>query len=380
MREPARRSLHPFVAAVAAYGLPTRSSAIRKPLDDIAWIDVLRVFRRERLAALLDRSIAEGAVPATDRQREEAENEAAQGARGVLRVEEILLDVGRALEAERVEFRVLKGAAVARLDEADPSLRQYADVDLLVRGSEIGRAVSILGSLGFHRDLPERRVGYDHRFGKEVSLRSTMGLEIDLHRTLVLGYFGLTLPLVELWRRSTTFELAGTSLAALDHESRFVHACHTAMLGDPRPRLLALRDLAVIAHAHTLDEDRVRELAPTGRGAAVVQAAVRTAVDVLDLAMHDTLPLPAVSGTPVTERLALRAYRAQGGSNTLELLSGALAVRGRDRITYLGSLVRPSPEYRSARRRAGRPREWSTALEELAAAAAGRARRGDHDG
>lgn len=354
---------------VAGHGLP-RTGAIPPPprsLDDHSWRSLMALVQIERLSALLDRAVADGALPATASQAEEAELAAYKSLRSIFRLERSLIKVVTCLDRAGIPFLVLKGPAIARLDEPDPSIRHYVDLDLLVRGETVASALSALAELGYKRDLPQRRPDFDWRFAKEVSLANEMRLEIDLHRTLALGPFGLALDLSAFWESTDLFILGKTTLNALGVEARFIHACLNAMLGDDRPRLVALRDVARIATSHPLRTERLRRLAPPGRGGAVVAVAVETcrtslAVDVGDVAAS----YAAETAASLWERVALRAYRAHGGSNTLELLAGAMGVRGADRIRYLGALLLPDAAYVAARKARGRPREWATGLKEIA--------------
>ncbi|HET7486627.1 MAG TPA: nucleotidyltransferase family protein [Acidimicrobiales bacterium] len=357
------------LVVVAGHGLPgdEHRPPPAAPLDDAQWRALVRLVQIERLLGLLDRAVAAGALPATDEQRADAEEAAAQGLRQVLFLERRLLAAAAALDGAGVPFLVLKGAAVARLDEAHPSLRHYNDVDLLVRGDDVGRAVAALAAIGYGRDLPERRPGYDRRFAKEVSLADDLRTEVDLHRVLALGAFGLAAGPAALWSSTDRLEVGGTALAALDAEGRFAHACVNAMLGDERPRLVALRDVAVISTAHRLRPGRLGSLLPAGRGAAVAGAACAAVTALLGPGTVGAEAAAYAGSVPPSrwERAALRAYRAHGGSNTLELLSGTMALAGMDRLRYLQALVVPGSAYRAARREAGRPREWTTGVREV---------------
>lgn len=374
--EPAVRSA---LVTVAGHGLaaPVGRPPPHVPLGHRHWRSLVRAVRMERLLGLLDRAIADGALPATGEQAADAEAAAAQSLRAVLHLERRLLTVADHLGRDGIAFRVLKGPAVARLDESEPNLRIYADIDILVRPHDLAPAVSSLGGLGYGRDLPERRPGFDQAFAKEIPLADDRRSELDLHRTLALGPFGLCLDLPALWHATEPFALGGAELAALDAEGRFVHACVTAVLGDARPRLVALRDVARISSARALSAERLGQIARPGRGAAVVAAGVALCRATLGAVVGEAAASYAAAVTPSRwERLAMRAYRAQGGSNTLELLSGALGVQGRDRARYVRALVAPDAAYLAARRRAGRPREWSTGLREVAARRRSRAGKG----
>ena len=114
-------------------------------------------------------------------------------------------------------FVVIKGASVARTVYVEPCLRSFGDLDLLVRTADYGRACALLGRLGHERQRPEPRPGFEVRFGKaSVHRHPEDRIEVDLHRTLVLGPFGLWIDPEELLNRRQTFDVAGRSIGRLD--------------------------------------------------------------------------------------------------------------------------------------------------------------------
>jgi hypothetical protein len=125
-----------------------------------------------------------------------------------------LIAVVDLLAAKGVESRILKGSAVAHLDYDHPGLRSFIDLDVLVRAGDIDRAVGVLSSASFRRTLPEPRPGFDRRFDKGMTLISPSGFELDLHRTFVLGPWGLRVNLDQLWDQGQEFRVGGRALRA----------------------------------------------------------------------------------------------------------------------------------------------------------------------
>lgn len=147
-------------------------------------------------------------------------------------------------EADGVEFRVLKGPAVSHLDEPDPALRSFADLDLLIHPRDMDRAISVLTEHGVERRIPQRRPGFDRRFAKGVGMRCSDGIEIDIHRTLCGGALGFRIPLGDLFAEPEVFIVGGEQFGAMRLESRALHAAYHAVLGTTHPPLKTLRDLA----------------------------------------------------------------------------------------------------------------------------------------
>src|SRR5712692_9617205 len=65
-----------------------------------------------------------------------------------------LLRLLSALSAEHVESLVVKGPVLSVQAYGDAGIRQYADVDLLVRHSEIQRATEVMIAAGYEADVP----------------------------------------------------------------------------------------------------------------------------------------------------------------------------------------------------------------------------------
>src|SRR5207253_1468780 len=106
-------------------------------------------------------------------------------------VERGLLEVAPSFEEAAVEFLILKGPALAHTVYPDPAWRYFTDLDVLVAPKDWRRACAVLEALGFKRGQPEPRPGFVERFGGAPSYHRPTGVEVDLHRTLVLGPFGL---------------------------------------------------------------------------------------------------------------------------------------------------------------------------------------------
>lgn len=201
-----------------------------------------------------------------------------------LRLEQRLLDVEERFEkVGGISHRVLKGPSVAHLDEPDPSLRSFADIDLLIEASDMDRSIRVLAEMGAIRRIPERRPGFDRRFVKGVGTTCADGIEIDVHRTLSAGPFGFRLPVARLFAEVETFEVGGRAVPALSARHRLLHACYHAVVGSATPPLRTLRDLAGHLQRPDLTPGAVASEARLWGGEAVLVTAVRECIGAFDL-------------------------------------------------------------------------------------------------
>jgi hypothetical protein len=269
-------------------------------------------------------------------------------------VEQTLVRALDVLRSAGIDALVLKGVALANTVYADPSLRVFGDVDLLVRPTDFASAAALLvATLGASRELPELRPGFDDRFGREILLR-VGPVELDLHRTLVDGPFGLTIPLDDLAANPETFEIGGIVAQRLGNTQRFLHSCLAAVLGDWPPRLAALRDIAELLlggeRVGPLDPDAVVTMARRWRVASAVALAIRTTADQLGPGIeHPLLSWARAHRTGLRDRLFLAAYRGRARGYTSQALSVFVLHGWRNRWDYLRAIVRPSQEYLESR-------------------------------
>lgn len=337
--------------AVGGFGLPG-PEPVEVEIPPNSWPAFLAKAASGRMVGIAVAAAEAGQLRLTDEQAEELLARHREAMMWDLLIERRLLELAEAFEAAGLRPLVLKGPALAHTMYPDPSWRVFGDLDLLVPTSSWRTSLQVLSGLGFERRLPEPRPGFDERFGKAAVHSNGDGVEIDLHRTLVIGPFGLWARPEELFRRSTTFQLGGRTLGRLDDTALLLHACMHASLGWRPPFLWTLRDVAQVAWFGRVDWDELADLARRWRLRAVVAHALRTASETLEV----SLPVeaaPLLSVTPRRrERRALESYvserRGRGGVElaTLQAIPGL-----RSKAAYLRMLLFPGRDFLAARGR-----------------------------
>jgi hypothetical protein len=342
---------------VARFGLPgTDPDPIDVPWE--SWPSFVAALEGQRLTGIALAAAQNGVLVVDQARRNELAERHARAMMLALVVERKLLTLGKSFGEASVDVVALKGPTMAHTIYPDPSWRPFGDLDLLVRTEDWQRATALLRRMGFDRRLPEPRPGFDERFGKAAVHMNGDGVEVDLHRTLVLGPFGLWMDPTELFGRTEVLSLAGREVRRLDDTAMLVHACVHASLGWTPPLIMPLRDVAQAANTGRIDWDAFSDLVRRWRLRAVVRHAFETA----QATLGTTLPAEAIhvaqGRSKRVERKALASYiagrRARGGTaiSTLRALPG---IRGKS--LYIRALVFPSRSFLD-RRASGRGSYW----------------------
>ena len=333
---------------IAAFGLPI-SDASSVPVSDERWPAVGLVLAARSLTGLALAAAEEGWLRISDEATADLVDRHRAQMMQTLSLERILLSVGATFDRRGVPFVVLKGPALAHSLYPDPSWRPFGDLDLLVRTQDWRTACAILAELGFRRELPEPAAGFDERFGKAATHMGPDGQQLDLHRALVLGPFGIWIRPEQLFDEVTTFHLGGRTFQRLTDTALLLHAAVHASLGWAEPLPIPLRDVAQIALTGDLDREHLRALVREWRLAAVLEDSFAAVEQQFGVTLSDQV-IEAQGLRPTKrERRVLAGYRKSRGVGGVPL-SMVTAVPGvRNKVAYVRSLVMPSRDFMVAR-------------------------------
>jgi hypothetical protein len=338
------------IQEIAAFGLTGRDEE-RIEISESEWSVLKSRLAPGRLTGLALAAASSGALELSEADRKELFESHHSAMMWALGLERELVSLVPALEVAGVEAIVLKGSAFAHSIYPDPSWRPFGDLDLIVRTRHWRRACSLLRDLGWIRRLPEPRTGFDERFGKAAVHRNQIGMELDLHRTLVLGPFGLWMSPEDLFEQTVEFSLGGANLLRLNDSAQLLHACAHAALGVSSPMLIALRDVAQIVRRPGIDWMAIRQWTERWRLGAVLAYAFERVAE----AFHIDLPKEAQAFMRGTYRRAeLNALAAYTTPNLRSRGSTAIstirAIHGlRNKAAYVTGLLIPEEEFLRAR-------------------------------
>ncbi|MFN2586702.1 MAG: nucleotidyltransferase family protein [Actinomycetota bacterium] len=163
------------------------------------------------------------------------------------------------LDGAGVGALVLKGPALVERYYADPTLRAYGDIDLLVRPADFGSALGALERAGYA--LTDRNWDFLVRdLRGQVHLTGRDGAVVELHWHLVNGSRQrrtLQMSPEEIWDAAIEARLGDVACLVLAREDEIAHlALHAAMHGCNR--LVWLLDIAAaLDGAQAPDWDRI---------------------------------------------------------------------------------------------------------------------------
>lgn len=343
MPDPQRVSMD--LRAIASAGL--RDEPIRVDAD--RWADVLRGITGHRLTGIASSASETGQLLLDPDQEKELRERHRAVMADALRIEQQLLRLYDAFTTDGIGVVVLKGSAVAHTVYPDPAMRPFGDLDLMVSTTDWQAACRTLRRTGFTRDLPEPRPGFDERFGKAATHSDASGLQVDLHRTLVVGPFGLWLDPEVVLQHADTFELGGTAVPRLDATGMLLNAALHAGLGTSSPLFLPLRDVVEAARSPEVDWDLLRSWADKWRLSAPFAHAFSKASAILGASLPAEARAFSMGSSPRSERRAMRAYAERRLYGGVAVATMAAIPGLRAKASYVFGLAMPRREFMAAR-------------------------------
>jgi hypothetical protein len=219
-----------------------------------------------------------------------------------------LLRLLRSFNENEVPVVTFKGPTLAEAVYGDLSLREFCDLDLLIRGQDLTRAEDILLSYGYTAQFPDRdyRTAFLSYHGQYAFRHGQGDLWVDLHWQL--SQDGVVLPLraAEVWPRLIEETIAGRPVPSLAHDDLALFlAAHGTKEG--WRRLQWLCDFAEFLHRYQdLDWIAILERAARSHSSRQLLLAIELAATLLDAPAPAEL-LETARNSSAVQSLAWRA-------------------------------------------------------------------------
>ena len=138
-----------------------------------------------------------------------------------------LREITTALDEQKIPTLILKGAHLAATVYESIALRSMVDIDIMVPPHELTKAVEQLKALGYQPSTPwlslDAYLTYNHHVPPFVRPNTVTILE--LHWRITRPQRAYSIPMDELWQRSTPITANGVTLQGFCPEDLLLHVC-----------------------------------------------------------------------------------------------------------------------------------------------------------
>jgi len=216
--------------------------------EEIDWPYVLSVGGLHGILPLMNLHLG-GREKVPSAVRRDLQERSERVARSNLYLSAQLTLIAGALDRAGCPAIVLKGPAVAATLYPNLSLREFGDLDLLVRRTDLAGAIEVVRSLGF---VPWRNAaGAQEEAMHQIEYSRTFtrpgdDLDLDMHWDVARSFFTGRVEAEALWTETTGFTLHGHELRGLSPTALLLALCvHGAKHGPfPWPRMKWICDIA----------------------------------------------------------------------------------------------------------------------------------------
>jgi len=202
-----------------------------------------------------------------------------------------LFSVLGTISAAGIEAVPFKGPTLAAMAQGDLMLRQFCDLDIMVRQRDWPRAKRALLDAGFtakHKLTPREEKAYVASACDFTYHHGPVRNVLEIHWDFVPRFFAIRIPLRQLLARAMTVELCGRRVPSLSPEDLLlclaVHGAKHAW-----SRLCWLSDIAHLIYRAELDQDTVRRRAERWHIARIVKIALYLAQWTLGTELPESL-------------------------------------------------------------------------------------------
>lgn len=128
-----------------------------------------------------------------------------------------LLQLFGVFQEQGIVAATVKGPVLASSVYGDISLREFCDLDVIVREADLAKAEEILIGRGYKAQFPDRayRSAFLRYQGQYAFGNATSGISVDLHWQLASRGVVFPLRMSELWSRLENLSIGGKAIATL---------------------------------------------------------------------------------------------------------------------------------------------------------------------
>ena len=254
-----------LLACVRLYCRPSGAAEMRLNLDAVNWSKLIEIAHFNSVIPILHNSLNAIASPHVppDILTDLSGATRANSHFNLLRAKELLCLVA-CLKKQGIDVIPFKGLVLAEVAHGNLAMRQFGDLDLLVRDQDFWQAKAALMAQGYCTETTAIEEAIGFRRYCQISLsNSARSSSLDLHWGIPPRRFWHRDRTPTLWQNLQTRSLAGQAIQTFSIEVMLViQAINAVKEPQRRPALKQVCDLAKLIHAYpTLDWERVWEIA-----------------------------------------------------------------------------------------------------------------------
>jgi hypothetical protein len=196
---------------------------------------------------------------------------------------------------------IVKGPVLAMQAYGDPAMRNYSDLDFLVRQRDIRRATEALLAIGYQATVPFSAIDAGKIPGQYLFSKPDANLLVELHNDFTLRYFPRRLTIEDFFARQILLRLDAHRVPALSVEDQLVLICvHGAT--HFWERLIWIADVAALVSRQAgIDWERVAASARAVRAEQLLHVGLRLATDLLHAHLPENISALVRQDSPATK-------------------------------------------------------------------------------
>jgi hypothetical protein len=214
-------------AALTALASPaTNLETLTNSLAKIDWPRLLALAEEHgvtQLLAVTAQKLPSEIVPVESREQI-AELQRTQ-AFFTLRMSAELFRLTERFAAQKIAMLVLKGPALAVQAYGDAAMRNYGDLDLLVRDRDIARATQLMMDAGYQAHIPLSAITAEKIPGQYMFRQPDAKLLVEIHNDRTMRYYPRALPIEQIFARHARVVIDGREIPAPCVEDHLVIIC-----------------------------------------------------------------------------------------------------------------------------------------------------------
>jgi len=139
-----------------------------------------------------------------------------------------LLRIMKLLQENGIEVLAFKGPVLSQMAYGDITLRQYGDLDILIKKELRFRAMEVLEAQGYRPEIMLRRTTREFFFNTANVMglmHPSNGVYVEVHWELLSKNYAVAWHEKDLWRDTAEIEINGHTVASLSSHQHLIYLC-----------------------------------------------------------------------------------------------------------------------------------------------------------